>query len=229
MNGETYRYEYKYLISAKSAELLKHQLGALLRPDEHADSNGEYLIRSVYFDDDACSGYYEKLAGVNIRNKYRLRFYNLNPEWIVFEAKRKHGQLVRKDALPVSKAVAVRMLSGASLTAQEKREPLLAEFDALSCGQGLKPRVIVDYMRTAFVYPVNNVRITLDRDICAESFHMDRVFQRFASVPVMERDEVVLEVKFSEWLPPFLSQTLSGVPQILQANSKYCNCLAVYL
>ncbi len=229
MNGETLRYEYKYVIHARSAELLKHQLGALLRPDEHADSNGEYFIRSVYFDDGSYSAFYEKLAGGSVRNKYRLRFYNMDSGRIAFEAKRKCGQLVRKESLLVPLPTAERMMNCAALTAQEKQAPLLAEFDALSCGMGLKPRVIVDYTRAAFLYPVNNVRITLDSNICAESFHMDRVFRRLSSIPVAEHGEAVLEVKFSEWLPPFLAQALSGVPEILQANSKYCNCLAVYL
>ena len=229
MSTEIYRYEYKYVIRSESAALLKHQLGALLRADEHAGSNGDYFIRSVYFDDDTFSAYHEKLAGVNIRNKYRLRFYNMDAGRLTFEAKRKCGQLVTKSAQVISRETAERMLSGAELYVEERQTPLLAEFDALSCGLALQPSVIVDYTRTAFVYPVNDVRITLDGDICSESFQMDQVFQRHASIPVMEQGEVVLEVKFSQWLPPFLAQVLSGIPKILCANSKYCNCLAVYL
>lgn len=230
MNNDNYRYEYKYIISQKNAALLKHQLGALLCLDEHADLNGEYFVRSVYFDDDSLSAYHEKLSGINIRNKYRLRFYNLNTEPLVFEAKRKHGQLVIKNSLVISRLTAERMLSGNKMTAEDKQAPLIAEFDALSCGVvGLQPSVIVDYTRAAFLYPLNNVRITLDSDICAEKYHIDHVFRRYASIPVLENDEVVLEVKFSEWLPPFLAQVLSGVPKILCANSKYCNCIAVYL
>lgn len=229
MSNENYRYEYKYIINTKNAALVKHQLGALLCPDEHADCSGEYFVRSVYFDDDSLSAYHEKLSGINIRNKYRLRFYNLNPERLVFEAKRKHGQLVTKNTLPISRLTAERMLSGGKLTPEDKQSPLLAEFDALTCGSlGIKPSVIVDYTRTAFLYPLNNVRITLDSDICAEKYHIDHVFKRYASVPVLESDTVILEVKFSDWLPPFIAQVLSVVPKILCANSKYCNCIEVY-
>lgn len=229
MNDEAYRYEYKYVISAQSAELLKHTLRALLRPDEHADEDGNYMIRSVYFDDERFSAYHEKLAGVCVRNKYRLRFYNFNTERIAFEAKRKHGQLVKKQSCVVSLDLAQRMLSGVQLTPQERQEPLLAEFDTLSSMADLQPSVVVDYLRTAFTYPVNKVRITLDQGVSSDQYRADRVFEPCASIPVMDHGEVILEVKYSEWLPPFLAQVLSNTPSILQANSKYCNCLSVYL
>ena len=229
MSDKTLRYEYKYVLGPASAELLRCQLGALLRPDAHARSDGGYFIRSVYFDDAALTALYDKLAGVCIRSKYRLRFYNMNAEFMVFEAKRKRGQLVAKSAVVVTRTTAERMLVGERLTAQERKAPLLAEFDALSCEAGMRPSVIVDYDRTAFVYPVSDVRVTLDSGIGAEAFRMDNVFNRHAVVPVMENGETVLEVKFSEQIPPFLAEVLSGVPKILCANSKYCNCLAMYL
>ena len=66
MSG-TYRNEYKYLIGAASAELIRHRLGALIDRDSHANANGDYFIRSVYFDDDGLSAYHDKLAGVSHR------------------------------------------------------------------------------------------------------------------------------------------------------------------
>lgn len=229
MNDEPYRFEYKYVISAQSAELLKHTLKALLLPDEHADENGNYRIRSVYFDDARLSAYHDKLAGVSDRNKYRLRFYNFNTERIAFEAKRKHGQLVKKQSCAVTRDLALRMLTGAQLTPAERQEPLLAEYDARCSCASFQPSVVVDYLRTAFTYPVNRVRITLDQDVGSDRFSVDRVFEECASVPVMDHGEVILEVKYSEWLPPFIAQALSNTPTVLQANSKYCNCLSLFL
>jgi hypothetical protein len=229
MKDEEYRYEYKYVISAQTAELLKFRLRVLMQADEHADANGDYLIRSVYFDDERYTSYYEKLAGIRDRNKYRLRFYNFNTNRMMFEAKRKHMQLVKKESCAVSRELAHKMMSGVPLALHERTEPLLAEFDTLCFSAGLTPSVIVDYLRTAFVYPINRVRVTLDQNICADPFRIDRVYERGPSIPVMDHDEVILEVKFSEWLPPFLGRALSNVPMILQANSKYCSSLAVYL
>ncbi len=228
MSRQTMRYEYKYLIGEQSAALLRCQLSALLSPDEHGDGDGRYFIRSVYFDDTDYTAYYDKLAGVSVRNKYRLRFYNMDPDHIFFEAKRKRGQRMMKSSAVVSRDCAERMMSGTRLRPDELEHPLLQEFDVLSRASGLTPSVIVDYDRAAFTHPLSDTRITLDCDVRAETYRPENVFVRHASAPVLEDGHVILEVKFNEQLPPFLAQWLSGVPKILCANSKYCNCLEIY-
>ncbi len=229
MNGRVFRYEYKYLINARSAELLRRRLSALIDTDAHADANGDYFIRSIYFDDDSYTAYRDKLAGISVRNKYRIRFYNMDASRLYFEAKRKRDRFISKDGVAISRTTAIAMLRGERLTKQERRTPLLQEFDALSGARLMRPCVIVDYVRSAYSYPVGDVRITLDRDLRAESFAMENVFSRRCGAPVLERGEVVLEVKYCGALPPFIAQALSDVPKILCANSKYCNCLAIYL
>lgn len=228
MNRQMMRYEYKYLISEQSAALLRCQLPALLSTDVHSNGNGQYYIRSVYFDDADYTAYYDKLAGVNVRNKYRLRFYNMDSRHIFFEAKRKRGQRMVKDSVVVSQDCARRMMSGVRLHPDELEHPLLKEFDAFSRAGGLTPSVIVDYDRSAFTHPMSDTRITLDSDVRAETYRPENVFVRHASAPVLDDGMVILEVKFNEELPPFLAQWLSGVPKILCANSKYCNCLEIY-
>ena len=227
MSG-TYRNEYKYLIGAASAELIRHRLGALIDRDSHANANGDYFIRSVYFDDDGLSAYHDKLAGVSIRNKYRIRFYNMDVSRLTLEAKRKRDKFVHKDCVSISREVAEKMLAGEPLTVEEITDPLLSEFASLACA-GMQPSVIVDYVRTAFVYPVGDVRITLDSALYAESYRREHVFSSPGGVPVLEQGDMILEVKFSGFLPPFIAEAISDVPKILSANSKYCNCLAVYL
>jgi hypothetical protein len=228
MSRQMMRYEYKYLISEQSAVLLRCQLAALLSTDEHSNGDGRYFIRSVYFDDADYTAYHDKLAGVNVRNKYRLRFYNMDSRYIFFEAKRKRGQRMVKNSVVVSRDCAERMMSGGRLRSGELEHPLLREFDAFSLTGGLTPSVIVDYDRAAFTHPMSDTRITLDSDVRAETYRPENVFVRHASAPVLEDGMVILEVKFNEELPPFLAQWLSGVPKILCANSKYCNCLEIY-
>ena len=227
MSG-TYRNEYKYLIGEASAELIRRRLGALIDRDSHANANGDYFIRSVYFDDGSLSAYHDKLAGVSIRNKYRIRFYNMDASRLTLEAKRKRDKFVCKDCAPLSMETAQKLLSGEPLAREEAADPLLAEFAALA-RIGMQPSVIVDYVRTAFVYPVGDVRITLDSALYAESYRQEHVFTEPGGVPVLEQGDVILEVKFSGFLPPFIAEAISDVPKILSANSKYCNALAIYL
>jgi len=44
------RHELKYYISQSQYQVLSRALRALLERDEHSDENGEYHIRSLYFD-----------------------------------------------------------------------------------------------------------------------------------------------------------------------------------
>ena len=64
-------------------------LGALLSRDKHGGEAGEYMIRSLYFDDMYQSAYEEKQSGVYARKKYRIRIYNCLDNVIHLECKYK--------------------------------------------------------------------------------------------------------------------------------------------
>ena len=221
-----YRYEYKYAISRAGGALLKAQLAAVLPRDRHVGPSGRYFIRSLYFDDADLSAYYEKLAGTYQRRKYRLRYYNFDPRYLTFECKRKFGQLTRKDGLRVDQPTAELLIAGADLPASALEAPLLGEYQQERTRANLRPRVIVDYFRTPFVYSVSNVRITIDEQVSTGLYVTDGFFRPITVFPVMEPEEALLEVKFDEFLPDHIKRVLSTVPAICVANSKYCNCLA---
>ena len=84
----------------------------MLWRDAHAGPDGEYFIRSVYFDDRANSAYYEKLDGGPARDKYRIRIYGLNEKQIYLERKRKLGELIAKDSVHITRRLAEQILSG---------------------------------------------------------------------------------------------------------------------
>ena len=105
------RHEYKYLISRADAELLKLRLPHIMERDPNAGENGQYTIRSLYFDDVDAAAYYEKVDGLDNRAKYRIRFYNYDGSNIKLEKKEKLGNLTRK-SLPGAR--------GASLEGRER-------------------------------------------------------------------------------------------------------------
>lgn len=218
------RYEYKYQISLRTADLLQLTLPALLSTDPHAGPGGQYRIRSLYFDDPAGSACLDKLAGISLRTKYRIRFYNLDPSHTVLEAKRKRDRLSRKDAAPITREEALLLCRGKTLPPERLSNPLIGEFTALQRSRGLAPAVIVDYLRTPFVYPLSNVRITIDREVRSLPFREDRLFLPDTGVPVLDPGLAILEVKYDRFLPGFLSSLLSSIPKVLCANSKYCSC-----
>ena len=63
-----FRHELKYLISYREKDLIIQRLKDFAGLDTHADG-GQYMIRSLYFDDMQHSAYEEKLSGVASRKK----------------------------------------------------------------------------------------------------------------------------------------------------------------
>ena len=97
------RHELKYFISQGQYQILSRLLGQVLWPDEHADEQNEYHIRSLYFDTISDAALHEKVSGVADRNKYRIRFYNFSDRFIRMECKTKIDTYISKRSVPISR------------------------------------------------------------------------------------------------------------------------------
>ena len=224
MEKQVLRHELKYYISRPGAALIRSRLSALMRPDAHADGFSPYFIRSLYFDDMDLSAYRDKLSGVENRNKYRIRYYNGDLSYVVFEKKQKVGDRIRKTSVRLTSEQTERMLAGKSV--ENAEAPLLKEYNVLVKNVSLRPLVLVDYDRTVFSYPVGNVRITLDEGLASRRF-TGSLTDRSACGRVLSPEEVVLEVKFDSLLPPQIRCLLENVPKDRSAISKYCLCCSL--
>ena len=69
------RFELKYLITLKQAELFKKSLRAFLVADEHGGNNGSYGLDSLYYNSPDFRCYWEKVDGIKFRRKLRIRRY----------------------------------------------------------------------------------------------------------------------------------------------------------
>lgn len=219
-----YRHEYKFLISDRSAQLLKQRLPCFMARDAHAGPTGQYTIRSLYFDSDDHSAFYEKVDGVDNRTKYRIRCYNHNTAYLKLERKEKKGHLTRKTAQTISKDASNAFESGCpqffedTTLAGELRREMLG---------GLRAAVLVDYDRTPFVCTAGNTRITLDENLRTLP-HCTRLdAPSDAMVPILEPGMVIMEVKFDDFLPGYLAEVLSDIPKAAMAVSKFALCMGL--
>ncbi len=219
-----FRHEYKFLISAADARLLKLRLKGIMRPDPHAGPTGQYTIRSLYFDDFAHSAYFEKMDGIEKRSKYRIRIYNSGTDVIKLEKKEKIGNLTRKTAQTITLEQA-RLLQSPELPDEIPQEGLLAELYGRIRGQGFRPMVLVDYDRTPFVCADGNTRITIDENVRTRPHCADLLASDKAMLPVLEKGQVILEVKFDEFLPGYLADALTDIPKAALAISKFALCM----
>ena len=108
---EHYRHELKYLISYGQKADLNLRLAPLLEQDSHA-RGGCYMIRSLYFDDYWNTAYQEKVDGVLMRKKYRIRIYDYSDRVIKLERKRKSDSWIYKEDAPLTHEQFDRILAG---------------------------------------------------------------------------------------------------------------------
>ena len=106
------RHEQKYYISQGDAAYLSTLLRHTMQRDKHADRNGEYHIRSLYFDDCFNSAMSDKLDGVMHRHKYRIRIYNFSDRIIRLERKSKQGDYISKLSCGISRELAEQIIAG---------------------------------------------------------------------------------------------------------------------
>ncbi len=227
MKEYKYRHELKFKISNSAAEVLKQKLSLILKKDKNAYySDGSYLIKSLYFDDLDSSSYYEKMDGVLYRKKYRIRIYNNNDEFIRLEKKMKHNTYTAKEQILISKDIYSKILNG-KLDEIDSPTGLLEEFITNSKTKHLVPSVIVLYHRTAFTYPISEVRITFDSHIQSGLYNYDLFDKEVPMYDVSESGKQVLEVKFNEVLPLHIANILNDIPSCKEAVSKFAICRSI--
>ena len=159
------RHELKYPLNFMEYQILRKKLAIFLKLDKHAGPDGKYHIRSLYFDDFKNSALFEKQSGIANRSKYRIRIYNCSDQIIKFERKTKLNQYVHKDCVKISREDADKIIAGDVDFLVDSENEFLKEFYLKCHSSLLKPIVIVDYFREAYIHPVGNVRITFDTEI----------------------------------------------------------------
>lgn len=223
-----YRNELKFIINASDAEKLKYNLSLLMTVDANSkNKDNTYLIRSLYFDDDDSTAYYEKMDGVEFRKKYRIRIYNYDDKFIRLECKYKHDNMTSKDQMLIDKDICSKIVEGRLDEFDLSKDNLLTKFILDYKLKHLKPSIIVDYKRLAYTYHVSDVRVTFDSNIKSGLYNYNLFDENATTYGVISDDEVVLEVKFNEVLPEAIAIILTTVPTFRQAFSKFAVCRSI--
>lgn len=215
-----YRNEIKHEISAADKAAICASMRAVARPDPHAGPDGRYLIRSLYFDTPADKALREKLDGVSEREKFRIRFYNGDPSVMHLEKKVKRGGLGCKVSAPITAEEAQRIVDGDTNWMAVSGRGLIVELYAKMKSEGLRPKTIVDYTRTPFVYGPGNVRVTIDENIRTGLGCTDFLNPSCVTVPAGE-PVILLEVKWDDYLPAVIRRAVAVKSRRGAAFSKY--------
>ncbi|MCM1134597.1 MAG: polyphosphate polymerase domain-containing protein [Clostridium sp.] len=217
-----FRHEWKHEINALDAAVIRSRMLAVAETDSHGE-NGRYEIRSLYFDNLADKALREKIDGVNMREKFRIRCYNWDTAFIRLEKKRKCNGLTAKESTELSKEEAQKIVEGDYHFMLQNERPLLAELYSKITAEGLAPKTIVDYTREAFVYAPGNVRVTLDYNIRTGLGGTDFLNADCATVPAGDAP-IILEVKWDAFLPDIIRDAVQLMGRRAGAYSKYAAC-----
>ncbi len=225
-----YRHEYKFEIGQADLFILRQRLRAVARPDPHAES-GKYLIRSLYFDNDADKALREKLDGVKYREKFRIRYYNGDTSFIRLEKKTKEGSLGKKQSAVLTAVQVQDLLNGCPDWMPVSGNPLICELYAKMRMEGFRPKVIVDYTREPFIYTGSNilnmnpgnVRVTLDYNIRTGFHCKDFLSPDCVTIPAGNAP-AILEVKWDSFLPDIIRDAILLPGRRAAAFSKYAQC-----
>lgn len=223
--NKKYRHELKFIINSNDAEILKYRLSLLMDVDTNScNEDNTYFIRSLYFDDIYNSAYYEKIDGLEKREKYRIRIYNFDDSFIRLERKEKNRDLTHKEQTKITREECINFMNSDFDLIDTSNNKLLEEFVLKHKFNQIKPSVIVDYRRLAYTYDVVDVRVTFDENIKSGRYNYDLFDKEILTHDVLDKNESVLEVKFNNYIPNHIAKVIMTIPSIRLAVSKFALC-----
>lgn len=217
-----YRHEWKHELNWCDLLTVRARMRAVAESDPHA-VDGKYFIRSLYFDNLNDKALREKLDGVNLREKFRIRYYNGDTSLIHLEKKSKVNGLGTKFSARLSAEEAQKIVDGDIDWMLASEHPLVQELYCKMRYQGMCPKTIVDYTREPFIYGPGNVRVTFDYDIRTGLKSTDFLNPACVTIPAGDAP-ILMEVKWDDFLPSVIRDVVQTPGRHAAAFSKYAQC-----
>ena len=214
-----FRHEYKHRINLSDIYVLRSRLNAIAKHDTNATNDGTYFVKSLYFDNYIDKALREKIDGVNRREKFRIRYYGTDTSFIRLEKKSKINGLCNKISCKITEKECQKIIDGDIDFMKDSESGLMRELYAKMKYQLLRPKSIVAYTRESFVYPLGNVRVTIDTDICITNNIKEFLNPMLQFLHTYHGS--ILEVKWDEYLPDIIKDSVQLKSRKSSAFSKY--------
>lgn len=227
------RYELKYHISESQAKAIAQYIKPYLELDRYCklQRSGDYPIVSLYLDSENLQLCRESLRGHKNRFKLRIRSYTDEPDYPrFFEIKRRMNTIIIKSRARVMDRDVPTLLAGLPLPPQNYTADMetINQFQLYMKSIKAKPAILVRYMRQAYEGDSQNrVRVTFDRELAYSITSLPQVrlggggWQRNPYTV----GGVILEVKFTDRYPAWLSQVVKYFNLRPQSISKYASSI----
>jgi SPX domain protein involved in polyphosphate accumulation len=224
------RYELKYRISESRARAIAAFIKPYLHKDKYALStpSGDYPISSLYYDSNGLRLCRDTIEGRKNRFKLRIRGYSDDPKspWF-FEVKRRVNNVILKGRARVGKTDIPMILAGGLPDGVYKEdEQVLRQFQLYKDSLNARPLILVRYDRQAFEGDTaTRLRVTFDRNLHYKSVTTPQVEVYGANWHRVPLNFVVLEIKFTQQFPSWLSNMVKCFDLKQGAFSKYVSTI----
>lgn len=215
------RTEQKYILNPLEYAHMEYILSSILHRDTHSVQKA-YKVRSLYFDTPDNRDFYDKVDGLEIRRKIRLRIYDPNTQYSKLELKEKQDGLQRKRSLTLTRMQAISVCEGNYEVLKHSDNEFAWELYTRMQQFCYRPKCIVEYDRMAFVVPENDIRVTLDSNLRAGEGQLNLFDPNLSLYPVGIPGEVTMEVKFNGFLLNYVKDIVSLPEKMRSSRSKYC-------
>ena len=213
-----YRHELKYETDYDKAQLIRMQMKNMLQQDENAGPYGSYVVKSLYFETPYNADYSDKELGVQFRQKIRLRSYG-GADIYKLEIKSKNGDVATKYSVTLDRNRAQQVARGqyGCLVDIGSRQALYIYHQLMT--KVYRPLMVVAYNRYAYIQPAGNFRLTFDEDL-RFSVSPQSLFEDMPLTGVVT-DKTVIEVKYDDFVPNWITDQLIKTGISAGENSKY--------
>lgn len=217
------RHEHKFIINEYQRAIIQSRIESVMERDNHVQ-NGTYLITSLYFDDFQNGCYLDNEFGVDRREKFRIRYYNNNVDFMRLELKSKLRGMCDKKQCKISREQTDAYIRGVGLCISDDMPQLMRKLQTEFDTKCLHPDIIVDYERIPYIYQTGNVRITFDCNICASTDINNFLSATYHKVPILPDGMLVLEIKYDDILPGFIEDIVQFGGLGKETFSKFYLC-----
>lgn len=224
------RFELKYLIPEQTAIQVRDFVRSYLEMDEFSVGrpNYSYPVHSLYIDSQDLKLYWRTINGDKNRYKLRLRYYSTNPESpVFFEIKRRMNNCILKQRGGVRHDAIEPLLMGqfpeAGHLLSKGPNHLLAvqRFSQLMGELHATPKVHIAYEREAYVSDNDEVRVTMDRNVCAEPNLSNTIKTQMTNPAPSFIGQVILELKFTNRHPDWFRELVRAFHVVQCGAAKY--------
>ena len=233
------RFEIKYQLSIPERDNIINHIRPFMELDPHIKKGyNNYEVRSIYFDSPLKRAYFDKISGIKIRVKLRIRYYpdfQVGEKELVFiELKRKINENVSKSRVLVPFEDAFDIIDPHNPKAQEFYEKLSKEDQEklndiwyLYKRYNLKPVCIVWYHRQPFISKIEKgrFRITFDTSIKVRNYNFDLHTGGISGKYIVPPQICVMEIKFTNFIPAWAIRVVQRNNVIQEKMSKFASGL----